>query len=136
MTTNPVDLAQLWVRSLSAHDLEGAVDCFDVDYVDETPARRGESVRGRDAVRHNFGRLFSDLPDLVARLSRAVADGDDVWIEWGMRGTRRDGTVMEFVGVNIFHVKDGRFRSARVYTELVRDAGGIDDQMDRMTRGA
>lgn len=52
-----------------------------------------------------------------------------------MRGTRRDGTVMEFVGVNIFQVLDGRFRSGSIYTEVVRDAGGIEAQIDRMTSG-
>lgn len=51
------------------------------------------------------------------------------------KGTRRDGTLLEFVGVNIFRVKDGRFRSGRIYTEIVREAGGIDAQINRMAKG-
>jgi ketosteroid isomerase-like protein len=136
MGNDPGAVAQRWVTALSLHDLEAAVDCFDRDYIDEAPARRGESVQGQDAVRQNFATLLSDLPDLTAKISRTVSDGDEVWIEWGMRGTRRDGTVVEFVGVNIFHALDGRFRSGRIYTEIVRDAGGIDAQIDRMTKGA
>lgn len=135
MSSDPEAVAQRWVTSLSAHDLEAAVDCFDAAYVDEAPARRGESVQGQDSVRRNFSMLLSDLPDLTANISRTVADGDDVWMEWSMRGTRRDGTLLEFVGVNIFLVKDGRFRSGRIYTEIVRDAGGIDAQINRMTKG-
>ena len=135
MSSDPEAVAQRWVTSLSAHDLEAAVDCFDAAYVDEAPARRGESVQGQDSVRRNFNMLLSDLPDLTANISRTVADGDDVWMEWSMRGTRRDGTLLEFVGVNIFQVKDGRFRSGRIYTEIVRDAGGIDAQINRMAKG-
>lgn len=135
MSSDPEAVAQRWVTSLSAHDLEAAVDCFDAAYVDEAPARRGESVQGQDSVRRNFSMLLSDLPDLTANISRTVADGDDVWMEWSMRGTRRDGTLLEFVGVNIFQVKDGRFRSGRIYTEIVRDAGGIDAQINRMAKG-
>ncbi|MBT2500591.1 nuclear transport factor 2 family protein [Agromyces sp. ISL-38] len=135
MGNDPEAVAQRWVRALSLHDLEAAVDCFDKAYTDEAPARRGESVQGQDAVRQNFETLLSDLPDLTAKISRTVSDGDEVWMEWGMRGTRRDGAVMEFVGVNIFHVQDGRFRSGRIYTEIVRDAGGIEAQIDRMTKG-
>jgi hypothetical protein len=40
---------------------------------------------------------------------------------------------MEFVGVNIFEVDEERFRSGRIYTELVRDAGGVEQQVARMT---
>jgi ketosteroid isomerase-like protein len=135
MGNDPEAVAQRWVRALSSHDLEAAVDCFDLAYSDEAPARRGESVEGQDAVRRNFATLLSDLPDLTAKISRTVSNGYEVWMEWGMRGTRRDGTVMEFVGVNIFHVLDGRFSSGQIYTEIVRDAGGIEAQIDRMTKG-
>ena len=52
-----------------------------------------------------------------------------------MHGTRRDGTQMEFVGVNIFGVRDEQFIWGRIYPELVRDVGGIEAQIERMTRG-
>lgn len=52
-----------------------------------------------------------------------------------MEGTRYDGSRLEFVGVNIFEVKDARFRSGRIYTELVRDTDGIHAQIDRMAAG-
>lgn len=96
----------------------------------------GNPSKDKPLVRRNFEKLLRDLPDLTARISRTVSDGDEVWMEWGMHGTRRDGTILEFVGVNIFQVLDGRFRSGRIYTEIVRDAGGIEAQIDRMTKGA
>ena len=63
-----------------------------------------------------------------------MEDGDTVWIEWRMCGTRRDGTAFEFAGVNLFGVRDEQFVWGRIYTELVRDAGGIDAQIERMTK--
>ncbi len=128
-------IAERWTRAMTGHDLEAAVGCFAEDYRDEAPARRGEFIRGNAKVREHFAALLRDIPDLRADLLRAVADGDTVWMEWRMHGTRRDGTRMEFVGVNLFGVRDGRFTWGRIYTELVSDAGDIDAQIARMTNG-
>ncbi|GAC1374467.1 MAG: hypothetical protein NVS2B15_18530 [Pseudarthrobacter sp.] len=132
---NPVELVRRWVNALSEHDLDGAADCFAENYTDEAPARRGEEVRGREEVRRNFERLFAELPDLRAEALGTAINGSQVWLEWRMYGNRQDGTTMEFVGVNVFEVVNGRIRKGRIYTELVRDAGGIEAQVERMTRG-
>lgn len=131
-----VEVATRWTHALNEHDLDAAVACFHPDYRDHTPARRGEVVEGREHVRANFARLFGEIPDLRAELLSAVEEHDTVWMEWRMWGTRSDGIPMEFVGVNIFGVEDDRFRRGRIYTELVRDAGGVEQQLDRMTRTA
>lgn len=128
-------VVERWIQALMVHDLEGAVSCFAPDYRDEAPARRGESVQGQEQVRENFAALLRDIPDLRADLLRSVADRETVWMEWRMHGSRRDGTPFEFAGVNIFRVRDQQFVWGRIYTELVRDAGGIDAQLERMSRG-
>ncbi len=128
------DLVTRWTEALSDHDLEAAVSCFHPDYRDEAPARTGEVVAGREQVRRNFARLLGDVPDLRAEILSLVEDGESVWLEWRMRGTRPDGSNMTFVGVNIFGVADDLLARGRIYTELVRDAGGADAQVDRMTR--
>lgn len=135
MTTDPTKVAERWVSALSRHDLEAALDCFAPDYRDVAPARRGEFVEGRQKVQENLVRLLGDVPDLRAEILGAVANDDTVWIEWRMSGTRRSGNPMEFVGVNLFGVDKGRFRWGRIYTELVRDAGDVDAQIERMTQG-
>lgn len=71
----------------------------------------------------------------MAELVAAVSEEDQVWLEWRMYGTRRDGTTMKFVGVNIFGVKSDRFVWGRIYTELVREVGGLEAQIERMTHG-
>lgn len=96
----------------------------------------GEHVRGDTEVRENFARILRDVPDLRAELLDSSVHGDNVWIEWRLRGTRQEGDPMQFAGVNIFEVRGGRFVRGRIYTELVREAGGIEGQIERMTKGA
>lgn len=129
----PRDVVVHWIEAINNHDVERVAACFAVDYEDEAPARRGEFVRGRDQVRANFERLFADMPDIHAELRASVDQGEGVWVEWAMAGNRPDGTRMEFVGVNRFWVTDGLLKRGRIYTELVRDAGGLEAQVARMT---
>lgn len=133
--TRPGELAKTFAAAISRHDPGLAAACFAEDYEDEAPARRGELVRGRDEVRANIARLIASMPDVNAMILDLVERGDEVWMEWRLSGTRDDGSAMEFVGVNIFGVERGVFRSGRIYTELARDAGGIEAQLQRMTRG-
>ncbi len=136
MDADPRQVAERWVHAISLHDLDAAVDCFAVEYRDEAPARRGEFVQGRDKVRENFIKLFRELPDLRAEMLGSAVDADTIWMEWRMSGTRADASRMEFAGVNLFGVREGRFAWGRIYTELVREAGGIDVQLERMTRNS
>lgn len=132
----PRHTVERWIRAINDHDLDGVVACFADDYEDQAPARPGEQVRGSAEVRATFGRLLSALPDLRADLRGTAEDGDTVWVEWAMRGTRAGGTRMEFVGVNVFDVADGLLHRGRIYTELVREAGGLDAQVERMTESS
>lgn len=52
-----------------------------------------------------------------------VTNGEDVWSEWEMRGTRADGSAHLMRGVIIFGVSEGRANWARFYLEPV-DSGG------------
>lgn len=107
---------------------------FRCDYHDEAPARRGEIVEGREKVRENFSRLFADIRDLRAEILGMAVEEDTVWMEWRMHGTRPDGSPFEFAGVNIFGVREGRIGWGRIYTEVVRDSGDVDVQIERMTK--
>ncbi|WP_426995939.1 hypothetical protein [Pseudarthrobacter sp. N5] len=51
-------------------------------------------------------------------------------------GGARDQLVHLVEGGHLFfQVLDGKFSSGRIYTEIVRDAGGIEAQIDRMAKG-
>ena len=120
------------VDATNRHDLAALVDCFAVGYRNETPAHPARDFEGRDQVRRNWQQIFAAVPDVSARVLRRSVDGDTVWSEWEMRGTRRDGSPHLMRGVILFTVADGRASLARFYLEPVESGGGnIDDAVRR-----
>lgn len=114
-------------RALDDHALDDLVDCFEDDYLNETPAHPARGFRGRDQVRRNWEQILQAVPDLKAEVVRATVDGETVWTEWEHRGTRRDGSPHLMRGVVIFGVSDERAAWARFYLEPVEQGGvGID----------
>jgi ketosteroid isomerase-like protein len=115
------------------HDLEGIVACFAPGYTNETPAHPPRSFTGRDQVRRNWSVILSSVPDQVAAIPAAAVDGDTVWTEWRMSGTRLDGAQHEMAGVVIFTVRDDLIEAARFYLEPVeRATGDADAAIDDM----
>ena len=67
---------------------------------------------------------------------RIVAEGDTVWSEWEMAGTRRDGAAHLMRGVIIFVVTDALIRAARFYLEPVDPESGPVEEFVRATVAA
>jgi ketosteroid isomerase-like protein len=112
------------VAATNAHDLDSLVDCFAVDYVNDTPAHPLRGFTGREQVRRNWSAIFAGVPDIAATVTAAAVDGHKAWTEWQMRGTRRDGLPHVMAGVVIFDVTADRIGSARFYLEPVETASG------------
>jgi ketosteroid isomerase-like protein len=106
----------------NAHDLDAIVECFSETYRNETPAHPGRGFTGREQVRSNWRQILAGVPDVIAEVVRTSVDGDVIWSEWEMRGTRRDGQHHQMRGVIIFGVADNVASWARFYLEPV-DAG-------------
>ena len=121
-------MAQL-VSAVNGHDLEGLVACFHEDYVNENPAHPQRGFRGNDQVRRNWTGIFGGVPDVHAEALRSAVDGDSVWSEWKMSGTRSDGGVFDMRGVFIFGVRDGRASWARMFLEPVETSSGDADSL-------
>ena len=120
----------------NGHDLDALVGCFAADYRNETPAHPAQGFIGRDQVRRNWEQIFAVMPDLTARVLRSCCDGEVVWSEWQMTGSRPDGSTMQMAGVILFGARDGRFSWARFYLEPVQ-SGGLDvNQALRQHTGA
>ena len=135
MTLSPVQVIERLAKASSEHDLDAIVGCFAPDYVNETPAHPLRGFRGREQVRRNWAQILAGVPDLQARVVAVAVDGDTVWSEWQMSGTRRDGAAHEMRGVNIFQVTDGLIQAARFYLEPVeRDSGSVDDAVRTVTQ--
>ena len=121
----PTDvIARLFERT-NAHDLEGLVACFGPDYALSNPVHPARDFVGPDQVRRNWAGLFAGVPDLTASLHALVADGERVWVELSMNGTRRDGMLVHLAGVQVFTVREGLIRGCRFYLEPV-EPGGVD----------
>src|SRR4029450_7831949 len=120
----PAETMRRLPEAVNAHDLETMVALFADDYHNETPAHPQRGFRGNTQVRRNWTQLFAGVPDLYARLPRVVVDGDRIWTEWDISGTRTDGAPFGMCGVVIFGVTDGRIASARFYLEPVEETSG------------
>lgn len=117
-------------RAVNAHDLDAVVSLFAPGYVNETPAHPTRGFRGRDQVRRNWERIFGAVPDLSATVAW-VAERNEAWSEWEMRGTRPDGSPHLVRGVVIFGVEGNQARRARFYLEPVREDDGTVDEAVR-----
>jgi ketosteroid isomerase-like protein len=110
------------------HDVDAVAACFAEDYENETPLHPSRGFQGREQVRRNWEQIFAFVPDLRAEVSRRAIDGDSIWTEWEMRGTRRDGSAHHMGGVVVFRVRDGVASSARFFLEPVDEAAStVDD---------
>jgi ketosteroid isomerase-like protein len=126
---------QRLLAALNAHDLDALVACFADDYVNETPAHPRRSFRGNGQVRTNWTQIFAGVPDLSAHVPRTAVDGDTLWTEWDLSGTRPDGTAVLMRGVVIFGVTANAIASARFYLEPVEETSGDVDAHTRRVVG-
>ena len=122
MTTTPLSFVERLRDATNAHDLDALVDCFAESYRNETPLHPARGFTGRGQVRSNWQQIFAAVPDVEATVHATAVNGDEIWSEWEMRGTRPDGSPHHMRGVIIFGVDEGRADSARFYLEPV-DAG-------------
>jgi hypothetical protein len=122
--SDPLTVLDRLVRATNAHDLEALVVCFSDDYVNETPAHPLRGFRGRAQVRQNWTAVLAGVPDISVRVTASVRVGNEVWSEWHMDGTRRDGATHAMAGVIIFGVANDRISSARFYLEPVETSTG------------
>jgi hypothetical protein len=87
-------------------------------------------------VRRNWTQIFGEVSDIRARVLRSAVDGNNLWTEWEMSGTRRDGAAYDMRGVFIFGVANGRAKWARMFLEPVEDTSGDTDAAVRRLTGA
>ena len=133
---DPAAMVDRLLRATNEHDLDALAACFADDYQNQTPVHPARSFRGREQVRRNWAQIFASIADLRAEVLAQVVDGDAIWTEWEMTGTRGDATIHRMRGVIVFGVRDGLASSARFYLEPVDDAPvAVDDAVrDQVAR--
>jgi ketosteroid isomerase-like protein len=123
----PVAVVERLADAMNAHDIDAFVACFAEDYDSAQPAHPDRAFSGAAQVRENWSAVFAGVPDFAAELVRVAVDGDIAWSEWRWHGVQSDGDALDMAGVIILGVRDGLIAWARLYVELVEQAGrGID----------
>jgi ketosteroid isomerase-like protein len=120
----PEAIVERLQQATNDHDLDAIVACFADGYRNETPAHPERGFVGREQVRKNWEQILAFVPDVTADVLRSAVDGDTVWSEWELRGTRLDGSKHLMRGVMIFGVADGLAAWLRFYLEPVEQGGG------------
>jgi hypothetical protein len=129
----PSAVIERLVRAINSHDLEAMMSCFDDGYVNETPAHPKRGFVGSEQVRRNWTQIFAAVPELRAQLLRTAVEGDVIWTEWDMSGTRDDGALFRMAGVVILEVSDDTITSARFYLEPVEHSSGdVNESISRV----
>lgn len=119
------------------HDLDAMVAEFADDYVNITPNHPARNFTGSSQVRSNWSALFAGIPDLTVQIRDAATASDGkVWVEWAVRGTRRDGLPVEQAGVAIFASGSGKIFAVRFYLEPVDPGSSGVDEAVRAVAGA
>ena len=118
-------------QATNDHDLDALVGCFAPAYQNEAPAHPSRSFDGTGQVRANWQQIFAFVPDVRSRVLGFAVEGDEVWSEWEMSGTRVDGSPHLMRGVIVFRLRDDLAVSARFYLEPVDDEATTVDEAVR-----
>ena len=76
----------------------------------------GERAEGAEAVRAHIGGIFERWPSLRFRGRRFYAADDFAVSEWTATATRPDGVEIEWDGVDVFPIRDGKIARKDVYS--------------------
>src|SRR3954451_14159342 len=76
----------------------------------------GDAVEGAGAVHDHIAGIFSRWPDMAFRTRRLYSGHDFATCEWTATATASDGRRLEWDGVDVFPIVDGRIARKDVYS--------------------
>jgi ketosteroid isomerase-like protein len=115
MSIETQELAARYGAAWAAHDLDAIMAMHAPDMVFENHTA-GERVEGAEAVRAHIGGIFERWPSLRFRGRRLYTAEDFAVGEWTATATRDDGTKIEWEGVDVFPLRDGKIARKDVYS--------------------
>jgi steroid delta-isomerase-like uncharacterized protein len=108
-------LIEAYDEAWNRQDLDG-LSAFHADDVVFENHTAGERADGADAVRAHIAGIFERWPSLRFRGRRLYACDEFAVSEWTASATRPDGTRIEWDGVDVFPLRDGRIVRKDVYS--------------------
>jgi ketosteroid isomerase-like protein len=129
------DLLDRMEAALRVHDLDGVLETIHPDFHGEQPLHPASAATDREQLRRNWATIIANVPDVRAEVLDSAVEGDTIWSEWRIYGTRRDGRALDLRSVWICGVRDGKVAWGRLYREPIEaDEGETGDTIDRLTR--
>jgi ketosteroid isomerase-like protein len=108
-------LIEAYNDAWNRQDLDGLC-AFHADEIVFENHTAGERAEGADAVREHIGRIFARWPTLRFT-TRAFYPADDFAVcEWTAQAVRDDGQRIEWDGVDVFPLRDGKILRKDVYS--------------------
>ena len=117
----PKDVFESMIEAANRHDLEAMVAHFAPDYRSESPFTSESNFSGQQGVRKNWGSFFSTMPDFRVEILSEAVEGDTVWTELFLHGTKADGTKQMIQAVNIMGIQGGKIAWTRLYQTPVQE---------------
>ncbi len=119
---SPKEIAMRWMAAYNSHNPEAAAALYDED-VTNVQLPWGKSVKGREAMRATYVKVFQAFPDIAIEVENLLAEGSWVAIEWRFSGTMRGefaghpptNRSFNMGGCEVFQVVDGRIRLQHGY---------------------
>jgi ketosteroid isomerase-like protein len=108
-------LIEAYDEAWNRQDLD-AVCSFHADEVVFENHTAAERAEGADAVRAHVAGIFERWPSLRFRSRRLYVAPDFAVSEWTATATRPDGTAIEWDGVDVFPLRDGKIVRKDVYS--------------------
>jgi len=108
--------------AFNRHDIDAIIGFFAED--GEFDNARGPEIFGRRhtgkaELRAFFGELMAALPDIQWHAIDNRVDGDKGYSQWHRQATLPDGTVQDWLGLDIFTFKDGLIAKKDTYFKIV-----------------
>jgi len=111
---NEKELIERYNEAWNAHDLDAIASMHAPDIVFHNYSAN-ERAEGADAVRKHIATIFDNSPDLLFRGRRLYVRDGLVVNEWTATATR-DGTKLEWDGIDVFPIEDGLIKRKDVYS--------------------
>ena len=128
------EVARAYFAAVADRDPDAMVECWEPGGVDRLVGLA--ELRAPDEVRAWFATLFAAVPDFTFDVIELVAEGDRAAVRWRSRGTfdgtgkfegvAPTGAELEFEGIDLVEVRDGKIRSLHAYLngmDLARQMG-------------
>jgi steroid delta-isomerase-like uncharacterized protein len=109
------ELIEAYDAAWNRQDLDALCALHTADVVFENHTA-GERVEGAEAVRAHIGGIFERWPTLRFSGRRLYAADGFAVSEWTARATRPDGAEIEWDGVDVFPIRDGKIARKDVYS--------------------